>query len=270
MPLQLLFGIYLLLSSLVVLVPVFAGGAEQSALQRREEEAAMGRPKRGGRRIDAAIDFCAGLGFHRTQIRRVINDLLSPSMYGREGWVFLEEAQYTVVLDKLLEEQAQPKQDQISKWCVPFIMQQQEAASGNEALPENEGQQQEVAAGNEALPENDVQVSPENHMQVSPENHMHVSGVQNKAPTNISQSVREKQASHNGSAFLEPVVPLPTAAQTAPAKPVRPPCHGWISEESESESELEAGEVLPDIPSTSERLPPRRRGASRWDVSPNS
>jgi hypothetical protein len=34
-------------------------------------------------------------------------------LYGREGWVFLEEGQYHVVLEKLLEEQAQPQQDQV-------------------------------------------------------------------------------------------------------------------------------------------------------------
>jgi hypothetical protein len=31
-------------------------------------------------------------------------------LYGKDGWLFLEEASYRVVLDKLLEEQAQDDQ----------------------------------------------------------------------------------------------------------------------------------------------------------------
>nr|CAB3456566.1 unnamed protein product [Digitaria exilis] len=67
----------------------------------------MGRPKlkSGERRIDAAIDHLAPYGFPKPQIRKVINDLLK--LYGRDGWAFLEDGSYRVVLEKLLEEQTQ-------------------------------------------------------------------------------------------------------------------------------------------------------------------
>nr|CAB3456629.1 unnamed protein product [Digitaria exilis] len=65
----------------------------------------MGRPRRGERRIDAAMDHLAAYGFPKPQIRKVINDLLQ--LYGRDGWAFLEDGSYRVVLEKLLEEQTQ-------------------------------------------------------------------------------------------------------------------------------------------------------------------
>ncbi|CAD6213607.1 unnamed protein product [Miscanthus lutarioriparius] len=68
------------------------------------------RPKRGERRIDAATDHLAQYGFAKPQIRNVIHDLLQ--LYGRDGWVFLEEGSYPMVLNRLLEEQAQQDQDE--------------------------------------------------------------------------------------------------------------------------------------------------------------
>lgn len=92
----------------------------------------MGRPRRGERRIDAAIDRLSHYGFPRPDIRRVINELLQ--LYGRDGWVFLEEGSYRIVLDRLLEEQAQQQQ------------QQQQEAAADEAPPENDAQISEVHA----------------------------------------------------------------------------------------------------------------------------
>lgn len=51
------------------------------------------RPSRGERRIDAAIDHLAEIGFPRPQIRKVINDLLkvTPSPLLRRLFIILEE-----------------------------------------------------------------------------------------------------------------------------------------------------------------------------------
>ncbi|XP_066325510.1 uncharacterized protein [Miscanthus floridulus] len=170
------------------------------------------RPKRGERRIDAAIDHLAQYGFAKPQIRKIINNLLQ--LYGRDGWVFLEEGSYRVVLDKLLEEQTQ------------------------------EDQKQEAAAAEEAPP---------------PQNGMEVARVHGEA-LDESRSALELQASPNSSPPLECVLPL------APARPprARPPCYGWISEESGTESEPEDGEML-----SVETLPSKRKRPSRWDVHPN-
>ncbi|KAG0548584.1 hypothetical protein BDA96_01G178900 [Sorghum bicolor] len=167
------------------------------------------RPKRGERRIDAAIDHLAQYGFAKPQIRKIINELLQ--LYGKDGWVFLEEGSYRVVLDKLLEEQMQEDQ-------------KQEAAAAEEASPQNE-----------------------------------------------SHSALELQASPNSSPRLECVLPLPSAKGPPRA---RPPCYGWISEESGTESEPEDREILSDVPKNDipnpvETLPSKRKRPSRWDVRPN-
>ncbi|PUZ70016.1 hypothetical protein GQ55_2G185500 [Panicum hallii var. hallii] len=185
------------------------------------------RPRRGERRIDAAIDHLAQYGFPRPQIRKIINNLLQ--LYGRDGWVFLEEGSYRVVLDKLLEEQGQ-------------LDKQEEAAD-------------------KATPENDIEVS---------------RAVHSEAPTE-SQSALEQQASPNSLPPQEHVLPLPPATRAAPA---RLPCYGWISEESETESELEDGEMLSDVPrpasipqkdvpNPAETLPSKRKWPTRWDMRPN-
>ncbi|PUZ70017.1 hypothetical protein GQ55_2G185500 [Panicum hallii var. hallii] len=155
------------------------------------------RPRRGERRIDAAIDHLAQYGFPRPQIRKIINNLL---------------------------------------------------------------QKQEEAA-DKATPENDIEVS---------------RAVHSEAPTE-SQSALEQQASPNSLPPQEHVLPLPPATRAAPA---RLPCYGWISEESETESELEDGEMLSDVPrpasipqkdvpNPAETLPSKRKWPTRWDMRPN-
>ncbi|OEL16891.1 hypothetical protein BAE44_0022090 [Dichanthelium oligosanthes] len=193
----------------------------------------MARPRTGERRIDAAIDHLAQYGFPKLQIRILTSSVHDASMiqlYGRDGWVFLEEGSYRVVLEKLLEEQAQLEK-------------------------------QEASAADEASPKNDMEVSPP---------------VLSEALTE-SQPALEPQASHNSSPPLEHVLPPPPATGAARA---RLPCYGWISEESETDSELEDGEMLSDVPRPAispkkdipdpvETLPSKRKRPSRWDVRPN-
>ena len=86
------------------------------------------------------------------------------------------------------------------------------------------------------------------------------------SPQNESHSALELQASPNSSPRLECVLPLPSAKGPPRA---RPPCYGWISEESETESEPEDGEMLSDagpvifvkkdIPNPVEKLPSKRK-----------
>nr|BAD16228.1 hypothetical protein [Oryza sativa Japonica Group] len=79
----------------------------------KEKEAdQMVRPGRGQRRIDAAIDHLSEYGFPRPIIRQTINELLADTLYGRNGWVFLEEGSYRIVVDRLLEKQANQQEQQ--------------------------------------------------------------------------------------------------------------------------------------------------------------
>jgi len=85
-------------------------------------------------------------------------------------------------------------------------------------LLEEQGQleKQEAAAEDKATPENDMEVSQAVHSEVPTE----------------SQSTLEQQASPNSLPPQKLVLPVPPATRAACA---RPPCYGWISEESDTE-----------------------------------
>lgn len=121
-------------------------------------------------------------------------------------------------------------------------------------------QKQQAAAADEASLQKDMEVSPAVHSEALTE----------------SQSAVEPQAFPNSSPPREHVLPPAKGAARA-----RPPCRGWISEESDTESELEDGEMIShaqrpffskkDIPNPAESLPySKRKRPTRWDVRPNN
>ncbi|CAK9135768.1 unnamed protein product [Ilex paraguariensis] len=68
------------------------------------------RRKVGLGRIDAALDAMRPLGFSDEIVRKSVKDLLD--VYGNDGWAFIEEAAYKVLVDTLLEEQEQTQDEQ--------------------------------------------------------------------------------------------------------------------------------------------------------------
>ncbi|CAK8572377.1 unnamed protein product [Lathyrus sativus] len=66
--------------------------------------------KRGETRMDAALDAMAPFGFPNKLVRRTVDQLLE--VYGgNEGWVFIEDAAYTLLINTLLEHQQEQDQD---------------------------------------------------------------------------------------------------------------------------------------------------------------
>lgn len=82
-----------------------------------------GRPKKGLQRIDAAFDALIPLGFSKDIVRNTIKDLLK--VYGGdEGWVFIEEASYKLLIDTILEQQEEQdknKMIQLAKWELSLL-----------------------------------------------------------------------------------------------------------------------------------------------------
>ncbi|TKY52159.1 histone-lysine N-methyltransferase [Spatholobus suberectus] len=63
--------------------------------------------KRGQTRMDAAIDAMAPYGFPNKLVRSTVQNLLK--VYGgNDGWVFIEDTGYTLLIDTILEKQANP------------------------------------------------------------------------------------------------------------------------------------------------------------------
>ncbi|KAK9755659.1 hypothetical protein RND81_01G041300 [Saponaria officinalis] len=66
--------------------------------------APRGRTKKVGlMRMDAAIDALKPMGYSREFVRRKVKELLK--VYGDEGWTFIEEASYSLLLEYILEDE---------------------------------------------------------------------------------------------------------------------------------------------------------------------
>lgn len=62
-----------------------------------------GRRKVGSMRIDAALDSMRPMGFPDDVVRKSIKDLLK--VYGEDGWIFIEEASYKLLIETIIEGQ---------------------------------------------------------------------------------------------------------------------------------------------------------------------
>uniref|UniRef100_A0A8R7R838 WIYLD domain-containing protein n=1 Tax=Triticum urartu TaxID=4572 RepID=A0A8R7R838_TRIUA len=69
------------------------------------------RPRAGEKRMDAAIDHFAEMGYRKADVRRVVNKLLK-DVYGKDGWPLLEDSCYSVVQEALFELEEQEKLQQ--------------------------------------------------------------------------------------------------------------------------------------------------------------
>lgn len=64
--------------------------------------------KKGETRMDAALDAMALYGFPNKLVRATVNSLLK--VYGgTEGWVFIEDSGYTLLIETLLDKQSNPE-----------------------------------------------------------------------------------------------------------------------------------------------------------------
>ncbi|CAN6172049.1 unnamed protein product [Urochloa humidicola] len=179
----------------------------------------------GDGRIDAAVEHFVAMGFAARDVRSAVEALLKELGGAAAGWPVLEEGSYRVVQEMLLEKEQEE---------VTLLL---EAAG--------EPQQPEVAAVNETSPEHDMQTSQ----------------VYNEPPPETN-SVLEKSMipSPNKSPVHEALLLFPTATSTGR---LRPPTHGWISTESESESESDDGEILSTVQDSAESLLSKRKRPSR-------
>ncbi|KAK4436529.1 hypothetical protein Salat_0816600 [Sesamum alatum] len=67
------------------------------------------RSKVGLSRMRAAVDALRPMGFSTDTVRKCVKNLLE--VYGDDGWLFIEEAAYKLLIDTLLEEPEVPQLD---------------------------------------------------------------------------------------------------------------------------------------------------------------
>ncbi|KAK3017239.1 hypothetical protein RJ639_005527 [Escallonia herrerae] len=100
-------------------------------------------PRAGGKRrkvgltwMDAALDAMRPLGFSDSIVRKSVKNLLK--VYGNDGWAFIEEAAYKVLIDTILEVDEQPQLNLIE---YQRQQQQQLAMCGPETLQEERSEE---------------------------------------------------------------------------------------------------------------------------------
>ncbi|CAD6218832.1 unnamed protein product [Miscanthus lutarioriparius] len=178
------------------------------------------RPRKGDRRIDAAIDHFAAMGYAAHKVRSVVGGLVK--VYGgpsRDVWRLLEEGSYEVVQNRLLEIEEEERQKQDAQLLLDYHQQQ-------------DGQQVEDEPPQHQEPAADEQV--EDPMFIEPQDTISIS---NEAPAETKSADKEVE----DPMFIEPPVreaalPLNAARRTGPTRP----CYGWLSE---SEDEMRVADT---------------------------
>ncbi|XP_009770489.1 uncharacterized protein LOC107811057 isoform X2 [Nicotiana tabacum] len=166
------------------------------------------RPKLGFRRMDAALDAMDRLGFSRHIVQKSIKDLLK--VYGDEGWIFIEEAAYKLLIETILDTQG-------------------ESESNHDHEPQN--QLAEIGSGNTCP---NFQEKSENLAEPCDEEvceeHDQVDG------TPVKLEEHEKHIIGNVLLF-EDIAPLHSTPvkDVFPSNQIRKPCYGWISDDSDED-----------------------------------
>ncbi|KAK8459475.1 hypothetical protein SEVIR_2G150100v4 [Setaria viridis] len=174
-----------------------------------------GRARKGDRRIDAAIDHFAPMGYTARQVRTAVNALLKEYL-GAAAWPFLEDSSYLVVQEKLLEMEDEEKK------APPTLEQEIQ----EEEQPEQEQPQQQESAVDEVRPQSNRSIL-EGHSAV---------------PAGIELSDEEVE---------DPMLIEPHAIRSGGE--TRRPCHGWLTE-SEDEEEQTSEQHELHLPESRRRL----------------
>ncbi|KAG8644897.1 uncharacterized protein LOC110624598 isoform X2 [Manihot esculenta] len=213
-------------------------------------------------RMDAAIDAMQSYGFRRELIVTTVKELLN--VYGMDGWPFIEEASYRVLLDNMLEK-----------------VEEEEKKKGD-SLPSSNGGDGSNAKASCAGPSSEVLLptcSSEEaiafHLQANADLGMASEKNNNKTPftalqadtseykdINIDQCYREKTISNS----RERNIGSPEVVEALPIR-WRRPYHGWISSDDDEELvELTPAPLDETFAKILNSTDVSRKGKRRWDA----
>ncbi|XWS07656.1 hypothetical protein CRYUN_Cryun41cG0008200 [Craigia yunnanensis] len=219
-------------------------------------------PKVGLRRIDAALDALRPMGFPDDVVRKTIRSLLK-AYGGDDGWKFIEEYSYQLVIDAILEEQANTEQEKLEEDCSQQV--------NGEGTSDSKRPAAETSSW--TLEPSCSSVNPNTALQIS--NGLDCASVANEAlctakltnesveaECNLTRHVRYPWSSSH-STPLSHNPPLPDSNSTRK----RRPCYGWIcSDDEEDLVELRPGPLAEEIENW---LSSFREHRKRWDEDDN-
>ncbi|KAJ9554029.1 hypothetical protein OSB04_018074 [Centaurea solstitialis] len=194
------------------------------------------RRKAGLTRMDAALDQMSSFGFSRQLVRKTVRNLLK--VYGGDdGWIFIEEGGYKVLLGVLLDEQETTEQTQS---LLPDASSSKIGSSGTELVT---AESYEVAAEGTSSPGNN-NASSANYTGSENKERWKDIGLDEtteKSPfdsgDNDSANGVNPQCSEDPPVLESALVPADS--DTPVNVPIRrhKPCYGWISDDDDSDGE---------------------------------
>ncbi|KAK8459476.1 hypothetical protein SEVIR_2G150100v4 [Setaria viridis] len=191
-----------------------------------------GRARKGDRRIDAAIDHFAPMGYTARQVRTAVNALLKEYL-GAAAWPFLEDSSYLVVQEKLLEMEDEEKK------APPTLEQEIQ----EEEQPEQEQPQVEHGCSYYEKSSGPVSMQQESAVdEVRPQSNRSILEGHSAVPAGIELSDEEVE---------DPMLIEPHAIRSGGE--TRRPCHGWLTE-SEDEEEQTSEQHELHLPESRRRL----------------
>ncbi|CAH9097658.1 unnamed protein product [Cuscuta europaea] len=184
------------------------------------------RPKKGLHRIDAALDAMRPLGFANDAVRKSVKDLLK--VYGDEGWIFIEEGSYRVLIDALLSGETESVQEpDAEKRCV---------------LDSSNLQRNAETSANEQGSEM-VSVDYDRDSKVIDEIGVSDKEMENQSkcidktiraetrPFGVAKDIDDTQQLHVGFASKSSLPKMETKSSNR----LKKPCYGWISDDEEDD-----------------------------------
>ncbi|KAG5249124.1 WIYLD domain-containing protein [Salix suchowensis] len=240
-----------------------------------------GRRRKRLTRMDAAVDAMRSYGFSDGLIVSTVKGLLK--VYGEEGWPFIEESSYKVLLEAILEDLEKEEQEKSNKLqenerCGNNI--EISAGSTSNGVSVSTGHSTEAVAPASQPDETLLTVSQAANLDIALLDGTPASKAGSSwTDINMDENCIEKQTNSDnrggvmnfGGAQLPGNISSPTQPTHCAPPCRRRPCYGWIS--SDEDDDVDVIELAPaPLPAVVAKLlsgidAPRTR-KRRWDVRP--
>ncbi|KAI3873772.1 hypothetical protein MKX03_009857 [Papaver bracteatum] len=238
-------------------------------------------PKKKLTRYDAAYDHLGrgGLGFTKKVIRKKIDSLLK--VYGDEGWVFIEDGAYKLLIDCLLEEQEKlllkGKEVEEEDREILLLKDKEEEDQHELSLKEKDEEEEEENQESDEQPPPKISSLAEIERRLAQNGRLSSTGEPSKVKSKITEngrftSVSEASDTTESPESAEVEISEPTRTEI-PQRITRRPCFGFYVSDDDDEDDCEENYVFFETKaSLRERIArersvtPRRERESRWDL----
>ncbi|XP_026414323.1 probable inactive histone-lysine N-methyltransferase SUVR1 [Papaver somniferum] len=237
-------------------------------------------PKKKLSRYDAAYDHLGrgGLGFTKKVIRKKIDSLLK--VYGDQGWVFIEDGAYKLLIDCLLEEQenlllkGKEVEEEEEDREILLLKDKQDQ---HELFSKEKDDEEEEDQESEEQPPPKISSLAEIERRLTETSRFSSVGETSKVKSRITENGRFASVSEESDAIETPEsteVEISEPTRTGiPQRITRRPCFGFYVSDDDDEDDCEENYVLFETKaSLRERIArersvaPRRERKSRWDM----